>query len=112
MARAGSYRDRVTFQESQSVSDGAGGQTTAWVDLVTVWGNYRAERGTEAMKAGAVLAASRGTLKVRYSSQVAGINATYRAVIRGEVHDIQSVINPDRRWRELEMVLVRGGSGA
>lgn len=106
--RAGRLRDRVTFQEPVRVSNGAGGNTKTWSDVVTVWGAYSPERGREQLAGGAIQATGRGVLQIRYSSTVAVITEEHRALINGETYNILSVTNPDRRNRALELVLERG----
>lgn len=48
---AGPLKQRVTFQKQGTMSDGAGGTTTAFVDQFTVWAGYTHLRGGETVLA-------------------------------------------------------------
>lgn len=106
--RAGQMRDRVTFQEAQEVSDGGGGYDVTWSPVATVWGSFIPERGSERVQAGRIENPVSGVLRIRYSSDVSGIDETYRALIDGVVYNIRSVTQPDRRQRAIEMIIERG----
>lgn len=108
MARAGSYRDRVTFQEPVKTAIGGGGSDLVWTDRLTVWARYMPERGRERVEAGRLTSAVGGVLQVRMSSDMAEVTAGWRVLIGGEPQNIRSVTNPDRRGRDLEMVLESG----
>lgn len=106
--RAGSLRDRVTFQRASRMSDGQGGGRRQWLPLFTVWGALREERGTERLEQGRIAAPFGATLRVRVSTDTAGITTADRAEIGGILYDIRAIAQPDRRNRAFEMTLERG----
>lgn len=105
---AGALRDRVSFQEEQNVSDGAGGNVTTWPTQFTVWGGFRPERGAERLQAGRLEGAVAGTLRVRSSSDTRTVTTEWRVEIDGIAYQIRSITNPDRRNRFLEMTVESG----
>lgn len=108
MARAGAYRDRVTFDEPVKTDIGGGGSEVVWTDRGTIWGHYMPERGRERVEAGRLSSVVGAVLRVRYASVPSGVDVGWRVLVDGVAHNIRSVTNPDRRNRELEMVLERG----
>lgn len=105
---AGRARDRVTFQVETQTDDGGGGYALAWVDALTVSGEYRPERGRERVEAGRLETSMAGTLRVRWSSESRAITTAHRVLIDGEAYQIRSIENEDRRNRDLVMVVERG----
>lgn len=108
MARAGQFRDRVTFQQSVDVPDGGGGVAITWQTVAVVWGHYMPQRGRERVAAGRMEAAVEGVLHVRGSPETSAITAAHRAVIDGAAYNIRSVTNPDRRGQIIEMTIEEG----
>ncbi|MBA5779493.1 phage head closure protein [Stappia sp. F7233] len=108
MARAGQFRDRVTFQTETDIPDSGGGQATGWADIATVWAHLVEERGRERIANGRIEASAGAVLRVRHSPAVAVVTESDRAVIGGVVYNIRSIAQPDRRNRIIEMVLERG----
>jgi len=105
---AGTLRDRVTFQEPVPAPDGMGGYVVAWSDQFTTWSQFMPERGRERVEQGRINDAVGGVLRVRCSSETARITAAWRVMIGGEVYNIRSKTNPDRRYRYYEMTIERG----
>ena len=108
MARAGQFRDRVTFQVQVEVPDGGGGVALTWQTVAEVWGRYMPERGRERVAAGRLEASVEGVLHVRGSPDTAAITPGHRAVIGGVSCNIRSVTNPDRRGHIIEMTIEEG----
>lgn len=106
--RAGRLRDRVSFQAEQPASDGAGGNTVSWAAQFTVWGGVAEDRGRERVEGGRLAAPFVAVLTVRSSADTRRVTPDWRCVIKGEVWNIRSVGNPDRRSKALEMVIERG----
>jgi len=107
--RSGKLRKQVRFDSEVSTADGAGGFTRTWTVIATVWGEYLPERGREQMERGHLEPVNVAILRVRYSSQLAGIvMQNSRCVIENGAHNIRSIIDPDGRRRMLEMVIELG----
>ncbi|MEM6381088.1 MAG: phage head closure protein [Pseudomonadota bacterium] len=105
---AGPMRKRITFQQEVKAPDGAGGHDLSWIDLTTVWGSFKPERGTERVEAGRLEDSLRGVIKVRSSSITRQVTAGFRAMIDGQPYNLGPPSNPDQRNRYLEFVAERG----
>ncbi|RMF11097.1 MAG: head-tail adaptor protein [Alphaproteobacteria bacterium] len=106
--RSGSLRDRVVFEAESLTPDGGGGNMRAWVAAVTTRGQFIPERGRERLETGRLEAALGGVLRVRSSAATRAITPEHRVTINGDVFQIRSVSNPDRRNKMIEMSVERG----
>lgn len=106
--RAGQLNKRVTFQTATETSDGGGGGSTSWGGNVTVWGQFRPERGRERLEAGRLESAEAGVLTVRSSEATRAITSAYRVLIDSIPFNIRAVSNPDQRNKAIEMVVEKG----
>jgi SPP1 family predicted phage head-tail adaptor len=61
---------RITFQRQAKVPDGAGGFTTTWVDLATVWAKKTTHRSDEAVQAMATTGTAIHNFRFRYRTDV------------------------------------------
>ena len=104
----GAMRRRMLFETEGETPDGGGGYTSGWSAITTVWGSFKAERGTEKVQAGRLADPVAGVVKVRSSTTTRTIDAEDRVTFGGDVYQIRSIINPDQRNRWLEMVVERG----
>ena len=102
---AGRMSHRVTFQRPVEADDGGGGFERTWTDHVTVWADYRPERGRERVAADRVQAQVAGTLTIRASAVVDEIDPAWSVAIEGERHDIRSVTT--QRHGRIEFVVER-----
>jgi SPP1 family predicted phage head-tail adaptor len=108
---AGKYRERAVFTRLNNEAVDAYGQPhNAWDALTTVWSDLRETPGRERVEAGAVNSAVTGTLRIRYSTTAAGITAADRVAVRGNTWNIRSVSQPDRKSKQIEMLIERGVS--
>lgn len=105
---AGHLRDRVTFQRATRTSDGRGGASILWQNLVTVWGGFRPERGREQLAAGRLESSVAGILTVRSSVETRAVAAADRVLIDDVAYQVRTIINPDRRDKYLELTIERG----
>lgn len=108
MLRAGRMRARCVFQTERREDDEGGGADVTWTDIASCRGDYLPERGREQMAAGRLEGSNLAVLRVRYSSILAPLTTTHRAVIDDVPHQIRSVIDPDRRRQMLELVVEKG----
>lgn len=80
---------RLVLEAQQRLSDGAGGFTTSWQPLGTVWAAITARTGRETATAGAPISA-----------------VSYRIVVRGAPFGSPQRPKPEQRFREGERVFV------
>ena len=108
MARAGSFRDRVTFLRLLEADDGYGNTVTGWRQYLVVWADVLESPGREAVAAGRVEASRTATMRVRRSAQTAGLTEADRASCRDRLWNIRSVGAVGRDMALLEMVIEAG----
>ena len=106
--RSARMRDRVKFKTNVSTADGSGGQTDSWVEVVTVWGDYKPMRGSEGVEGDKLQAIASGLLKVRHSAIMATVTEVDVVEIRGVEYQIRSIENVDREKRFLDIRVERG----
>jgi SPP1 family predicted phage head-tail adaptor len=61
---------RITFQRQTKVPDGAGGFTTIWIDLATVWAKKTTHRSDEAVQAMAMTGIMIHNFRYRYRTDI------------------------------------------
>ena len=106
--QAGLLRDRVTIQIRSSVDDAAGEPTLSWSDFaVGIHANVSDMTGKEFFAAQEITNAVNTTIVIRYRE---GITAAMRAVSRGVIYNIQAVIEPENKRREMHLMCVRNVS--
>lgn len=106
--RAGLLRHRVTLERNESTQGPDGGEINAWVPVATVAASIEPIGGREAMRANQVIADTETRIRIRWSSQVAGINATWRAVHGDTIYNIKRVANIKTANREIELMCESG----
>lgn len=78
---------RLVLEAPQTAPDGAGGWTRNWVQLGTVWGEFRASPGREGLAGGAVVS-----------------RVKWRVILRASPFGAASRPRPEQRLREGERV--------
>jgi len=88
---AGSLDQRITFQEGIETSDGAGGISTSWADIVTVpkvWARVWPKSARELTEEGRINAVGLYAFKIRNRSD---ISEKHRIIWGGENYNIRAV---------------------
>lgn len=107
--RAGRLRHRLVLQQPVTSRDAdTNEKITVWTTVATVWGGIEPIKGKERVSAQELDAAYDVRLPMRYSSEISGMDATWRATSGGRVYAFQSVINMDERNREIEVLASEG----
>jgi len=101
--RAGQLRNRVEIQEKSVSRDEYGAEVVTWVEVATVWASVEPVSGSERWIGGLdqTIAERTTRIRIRYMS---GIDATMRVVFGDLVYDIEQVIQPWMRGRELQLI--------
>lgn len=108
---AGKYREKAVFTRLNAEAVNAYGEPHAsWETLFSRWGDFRETTGKERVEAGTVQSTATGTLRIRYSTQAATITAADRVTIRGADWNIRSVIQTDKKSKQIELLCERGVS--
>ncbi len=101
MTTAAIFRHRITLQELVTGQDEAGQPVQEWQDVATVWGAVEPLRGREYFAAAQVQAEVTTRIRIRYCR---GIRPDMRVLYDGRLFDILSVIDPEERHRELQLM--------
>lgn len=70
MTTIGELNKRFSLQTSTRVSDGAGGFTTSWATIATVWGKKTTHRSDEAVQAMKETGTATHNIRIRYRTDV------------------------------------------
>lgn len=103
--RAGALRHSVSIQRKIMTTDSHGGPVEAWDTVCTTNASIEPLQGREFIAAQAVNAETTGRIRMRYRS---GIVPAMRVIFGTRVFNIQSVINPEERNRELILMVSEG----
>ena len=98
--QAGKLRERVTIQRETVTRDSFGAEVNPWKDVTTVWASVRPGASGERFISAAdqMQATITHTVRIR---QRAGISPKMRLLWGTRKLDIQSVVDPDGRRREV-----------
>ena len=98
MTGPGDLRHRLTLEEAQRVSDGAGGYTETWVSVTDVWAAIRPDGGGEGVEADRLAGRVSHVVTLRY---LAGVTPAMRLRQGTRVFHILAAIDEDARHRWL-----------
>lgn len=99
--RASSLRERIAIEAPPVGSDGEGNPLTSWTEVcVGVPADIRFPGGLESIRAGAVTASTRVSVRIRLRR---GLNAGMRVVHGSDIYNIEAVL-PDRVRRHVDLV--------
>ena len=108
MARAGLFRDRVTFQRMASTTDVYGNTTGEWSDHATRYAHLIERLGQEDIEQGALQDVAVATMRVRADAITKAITTADRVVSRGIYWAITSIMRVSSKGDLLEMRLEKG----
>jgi SPP1 family predicted phage head-tail adaptor len=94
----GDLRHRLVLEETQRVSDGAGGFTEDWVTVAAVWAAIRPSGGGESVEAGRLAGRMTHDVTIRYR---AGVTPAMRFRQGNRLFQILAAIDEDERKRML-----------
>ena len=108
MARAGLFRDRVTFQRMASTTDVYGNTTGDWSEHATRYAHLIERLGQEDIEQGALQDVAVATMRVRADAITKAITTADRVVSRGIYWAITSIMQVSSKGDLLEMRLEKG----
>ena len=104
----GQLRDTITIQVRSSTDDAAGEPVLSWTDFAAnIHANVTDMTGKEFVSGQAILNAVTTTVVIRYR---VGVTAAMRVVSRGVIYNIQAVLEPENKRREMHLVCLRNVS--
>ena len=99
--KAGDLRHRITIQQLAEAENDMGDIVQVWTDFAIVWASVEPLSGREYLSAQQVTSETSGRIRMRYK---AGVMATMRVLFGGRIYRILSVINPEERNIEFELM--------
>ena len=109
MARAGAFRERVTFQRMAATTDDFGNTTAAsWSNIATRSAQFVERTGFEDDQQGALQDVAIARMKVRTDTTMKTITVADRVLARNTYWAIRSIINATPKGDILELVLEKG----
>lgn len=99
--KAGDLRHRIIIQQLAEAENDMGDIVQVWTDFATVRASVEPLTGREYLSAQQVTSETSGRIRMRYK---AGVMATMRVLFGGRTYRILSVINPEERNIELELM--------
>lgn len=105
MLTAGQLRESITVQSPTEASDGAGGTTTTWADVATVWAQVVTTMAGETLaRSQQAQAGITHVVSTWYRSDVAVAQPTWRLSWGSRTLAIQGVDDVDSRRAELRFL--------
>ena len=113
MPGAGDLRDRLRFERRQKVADGAGNFQADWRKEFDRAANIKPLVGGETVIADRLQGVQPAVLTVRYDASTIRVTPDWRAVDcrTGEIYQIKSVVDQDRKRAWLTMMAQAGVAG-
>jgi len=99
--KAGQLRHRVTIQRLTITQGTAGEVIEGWSDVATVYAAVEPLSGREFWQAQQVAAENQIRVRIRYR---AGLDTTMRVIHDTRTLEILSIVNPEERRRELQLM--------
>jgi len=100
-----SLRHKIILEQETQTDDGAGGFTTAWETVATLWASITRVRGTEAYAHGQLTARATHIFRMRYN---AGVTADKRFTFDNRPYNIRALHNPSQKNHILEVWVEEG----
>lgn len=101
--RIGDLRHRITFQTLSLVSDGQGGQTETWTNLVTVWAYVKPISANERLFAQKIEPLITHRVIIRHRTDIL---SQMRFVYDSRTFQIKAPFRPDERKFYLEFLAI------
>lgn len=102
---AGELRHQVTIQSKTITTDGHGGPIETWNDTAYPWAKVEPLQGRELATAQTVNAETTTRITMRY---LAGVIPANRITFDGKYYNLQSVVDPELKHRELIIMASEG----
>ncbi|RYF75068.1 MAG: head-tail adaptor protein [Comamonadaceae bacterium] len=99
--RAGALNRRLAIWRPEEGSDDGAQPVQIWVDVATVWADVRFLNGTESLRADAVSAVSKASIRIRYRTDV---STSMRAFMGGTEFRIVAVLPDEQRRQHVDLV--------
>lgn len=95
--KAGQLRHRITIERKTITQDNTGAMTETWSEFATVWAQVSPLSAREAMQAAALNSTQTARMIIRWRDD---LDATMRIKYRGEIYEIEGLIEDMNSGRE------------
>lgn len=95
--QAGKLRHRITIEQKTITQDNTGAMVEEWNELATVWAQVSPLSAREAMQAAALNSTQTARMIIRWRDD---LDATMRIKYRGEIYEIEGLIEDVNSGRE------------
>lgn len=102
------YNKLIALQSPAGARDSVGERTTTWTTVETVWADISPLSVRDLIAAGQTQSEVSHRVKVRYSSSIGGIDASWRVLYGSRVFVIGGVRNLEEDSRVLELICSEG----
>ena len=99
--RSARLRHAVSLQRNVTVQDAYGQKVEQWQTIASVWAGVEPSKGREWFAAQQINATTVAMVLIRHRADV---DTTCRVLHDDVVYDIEAVIDPDTRRRELQLM--------
>jgi SPP1 family predicted phage head-tail adaptor len=102
MTFSDTLRHKISIQAPGADRDAAGQPIEApWTEIAAPWADVRVLGGLETIKAGAVTALTKASIRIRYRT---GIDTSMRVVHDGTVYQVQAILPDMARKQYVDLV--------
>lgn len=95
--QAGRLDRRITIQRATTVANDFNELVQTWATHATVWAHAAPVMDAEKIRAGEMLGLKSYRFTIRYSSDVADVDPTYRLTFDGRTYDVSGIKELGRR---------------
>lgn len=106
--RNGRYKHRVVYLEPVAVSEDNGGERIEYVPRFRRWSAVEPIKGAEALRANQPLAVMDTRILARHTAAFDSVTEKWRALHRGTLYDLVSVVNVRMSDRDVEIMAKSG----
>lgn len=107
MLDPGALRERISLQSKVITQDSTGAPVETWSEIAALWAAKEPLSGREFFDAQGVFEENIVRFRIRYRE---GMDPAMRIAHGGRTYNIKSIIDPEERHRELELLCAEGVS--
>lgn len=106
--RAGKLRHMITLQSPTGTRDAVGERTTTWTHVMATKASITPVKSTERFIDPQLKGSITHKLRIRYASEIAAIDTSWRAVFEARVFVINGVRDIEEHHHEIELLCTEG----
>lgn len=106
--KSGIMRHRIILQSPAGARDSVGERTTTWANIATVWASINPLSARDLIAAGQTQNETTHRVRLRDSTAIAAIDASWRVMFGARIFVITSVRRIDEVKNEIELLCSEG----